>query len=126
VAAGFNPTDAVNVSQLSSVASGVQSQIGQLQSQVGALGTQIGNVDNRLRDGVAVAMASGGVPAVPAGRRVGVFGNVSTYDGHGAGGVGLTGLLLETQSYQIQANGAVGVGFSTGVVGPRGGLSLFW
>jgi hypothetical protein len=109
----------VNVGQLSSVAAGFQSQIGGLQ-------TQINNNDRRLRDGVAVSMAAGGVPAVPQGRRVGMFGNIATYDGHGAAGVGITGVLYETRGYQVQANGAVGVGFDTSVVGGRGGVAVFW
>ena len=119
VAAGVNPTDAANVGQLSSMAAGFQSQVGGLQSQ-------INDNDRRLRDGVAVAMAAGGVPAVPPGRKVGVFGNVASYDGHGAAGVGLTGVLLETRSYQVQANGSFGVGFDTSVMGGRGGVALFW
>ena len=119
VAAGISQTDAVNVGQLESVAAGFQSQIGGLQSQ-------INNVDRRLRDGVAVAMVAGGVPAVPQGRKLGVFGNVATYDGHGAVGGGLTGVLLETRNYQVQANGSVGVGFDTSVVGGRGGVAVFW
>jgi autotransporter adhesin len=119
VAAGIAPTDAVNVGQLNSVAAGFQSQIGGLQSQ-------ITENDRRLRDGVAVAMAAGGVPAVPAGRRLGMFGNVATYDGHGAAGGGLTGVLLETRGYQVQAHGSFGVGFDTSVVGGRGGVAVFW
>jgi autotransporter adhesin len=126
VAAGIAPTDAVNVGQLNRVASGLQGQIGDLQSQVTGIGTQLGNIDNRLRDGVALAMAAGGVPAVPAGHRIGIFGNVAGYDGHGAAGVGLTGVLYETKAFQLQANGSVGVGFDTGVVGSRGGVALFW
>ena len=74
----------------------------------------------------AVSMAAGGVPAVPAGRKLGVFGNVATYDGHGAAGLGLTGVLHETRGYQVQANGSVGVGFDTSVIGARGGVALFW
>jgi autotransporter adhesin len=119
VAPGINQSDAVNVGQLSSVAAGFQSQIGGLQAQ-------INNNDRRLRDGVAVSMAAGGVPAVPQGRRVGMFGNIATYDGHGAAGVGITGVLYETRGYQVQANGAVGVGFDTSVVGGRGGVAVFW
>jgi hypothetical protein len=76
--------------------------------------------------GVALVMAAGGVPAVPPGRKLGMFGNIATYDGHGAAGVGLTGVLLETRSYQIQANGSVGMGFDTSVVGARGGVAMFW
>ena len=119
VAAGINPTDAVNMNQLQSVATGLGSQIAGVQQQVG-------NVDRRLRDGVALAMASGGVPSVPTGRKVGVFGNIAGYDGHGAAGFGVTGVLYDSQTYQIQASGAFGVGFDTGVMGGRGGVSLFW
>ena len=67
-------------------------------------------------------MASGGVPSVPTGRKVGVFGNIAGYDGHGAAGFGITGVLYDTQTYSVQANGAFGVGFDTGVVGGRGGV----
>jgi trimeric autotransporter adhesin len=109
---GINQTDAVNVGQLQSVAAGFQSQIN--------------NNDRRLRDGVAVALAAGGMPAVPYGHKVGVFGNVATYDGHGAAGIGLTGVLLDTRNYQVQGHGAVGVGFDTSVVGGRGGVAVFW
>ena len=107
VAPGISPTDAATVGQLSSSASGLQSQINEN--------------DRRLRDGVAVAMAAGGVPAVPQGRKVGLFGNIATYDGHGAAGLGITGVVYETRGYQLQANGAVGVGFDTSVVGPAAG-----
>ena len=119
VAAGINQTDAVNVGQLQSLSAGFQSQIGGLQSQI------IQN-DRRLRDGVAVAMAAGGVPAVPQGRKFGIYGNVAGYDGHGAAGFGLTGVLLETRNYQVQASGSFGVGFDTNVVGARGGVAVFW
>lgn len=51
VAAGINPTDAVNVSQLSAFASGFQSQLGNLQNQI---------IDNQreARSGVALALAA--------------------------------------------------------------------
>lgn len=126
VAAGINPTDAVNVGQLNSLSAGFQSQIGGLQSQIGGLQSQINQNDRRLRDGVAVAMAAGGVPAVPQGRKFGMFGNVAAYDGHGAAGFGLTGVLLDRPNYQVQVNGSFGVGFDTSVVGARGGVSVFW
>jgi hypothetical protein len=112
VAPGINGTDAVNVNQLTSTAAGLQNQIN--------------NVDNRLRDGVAVAMATGGVPSVPTGRRFGVFGNIAGYDGHGAAGFGITGVLMDGPGYQVQANGSFGVGFDTNVVGARGGVAVFW
>ncbi len=119
VAAGISPTDAVNLSQLQSVATGLGAQIVGVQQQVN-------NIDRRLRDGVALAMASGGVPSVPTGRKVGVFGNIAGYDGHGAAGFGITGVLYDTQTYSVQASGSFGVGFDTGVVGGRGGVALFW
>ena len=71
-------------------------------------------------------MAAGGVPAVPYGRKFGMFGNIATYDGHGAAGFGLTGVLLDTPNYQVQASGSFGVGFDTSVVGGRGGVAVFW
>jgi hypothetical protein len=86
----------------------------------------ISSIDARLRDGVALSMAAGGVPAVPAGRKIGVFGNVAGYDGHGAAGFGITDVLHDTKNYQVQANGAVGVGFETRVLGARGGRAVFW
>src|SRR5207247_9276114 len=70
-------------------------------------------------------MAAGGVPAVPQGRKLGMFGNIATYDGHGAAGVGLTGVLYETRAYQVQDNGSVGMGFDTSVVGGGGGVAVF-
>jgi len=30
-----------------------------------------------------------------------MFGNIATYDGHAAGGLGLTGILYETRAYQM-------------------------
>jgi trimeric autotransporter adhesin len=55
VAAGINPTDAVNVGQLSSLTSGFQSQVTSLQSQIG---------DNRTeaRRGIAAAVATASAP----------------------------------------------------------------
>jgi trimeric autotransporter adhesin len=116
-------SDAATVGQLSGMAGSLSAGF---QSQVNGLQSQINNNDRRLRDGVALAMAAGGVPAVPQGRKLGMFGNIATYDGHGAAGVGLTGVLYETRAYQVQANGSVGMGFDTSVVGGRGGVAVFW
>jgi hypothetical protein len=82
-------------------------------------------MDRRLRDGVALSMAAGGV-GDPGWPRVGVFGNIATYDGHGAAGFGMAGVLYETKNYQVQANTSFGVGFDTSVVGARGGIGVFW
>jgi hypothetical protein len=81
---------------------------------------------SRLRSGVALAMAAGGVPTVPEGRTFGVFGNIAAYDGHGAFGAGLTGVVYRSQAYEIQAHGSIGVGFDNNDVGGRVGAVMFW
>jgi trimeric autotransporter adhesin len=67
VAAGINPTDAVNVSQLSSMGSGFQSQINGLQSQVSTLSAAISTVQTEERRGIAAtaAMAVTMTPSAP-------------------------------------------------------------
>jgi len=59
VAAGINPTDAVNVSQLAGVTGGLQGQIGNLQSQVTNLQGQVTDNLREARAGIALAMAAG-------------------------------------------------------------------
>ncbi len=59
VAAGIAPTDAVNVSQLTSTASGIQTQINGLQGE-------IGNNLTEARAGIALALAAG-APSCSAG-----------------------------------------------------------
>src|SRR5690606_38850022 len=104
VAPGVAPSDAATVGHVQSLVSEVNAG---LMSQISGLQAHVNRVHERLRDGVALAMAAGGVPAVPNGRRVGIFGNVATYDGNAAAGVGITGVLLETQAFQLQASGSV-------------------
>ena len=55
VAAGINPTDAVNMSQIAGLSAGFQSQLSSLQAQVG---------DNRIeaRRGIAAAVATASAP----------------------------------------------------------------
>ena len=60
VAAGINPTDAVNVGQLSGFNSNFQSQISSLQSQVGA-----NLIESRRGIAAAVATASAPMPSAP-------------------------------------------------------------
>src|SRR5437870_7442136 len=60
VAAGVNPTDAVNVSQLSSFNANFQSQISSLQGQVGA-----NLIESRRGIAAAVATASAPMPSAP-------------------------------------------------------------
>ena len=83
-------------------------------------------MDRKLRDGIALAMASGGVPSVPSGREVGVFGNIAGYDGHGEAGFGVTGAPLTRQTYSVPAMAHLAAAIDTGVVGGRGGVSIFW
>jgi autotransporter adhesin len=61
VAAGINPTDGVNVSQLSSVAAGAQSQIIGLQSQITGLQSQVNTNLTEARAGTALALAASGL-----------------------------------------------------------------
>jgi hypothetical protein len=82
--------------------------------------------NNRLRDGVALALASGGAPSLQPGRRFAVSANVGTFDGAGAFAAGATGLLFDSKQYSIVANASVGMGFNTNVVGGRGGVSVQW
>lgn len=119
VAAGVNQTDAVNMSQLSSIAGGFQSQIGSLQNQVNYNRSE-------ARDGIAVALASGGSPALQPGRKFAISANVGTFEGASAFAAGVTALLTDTKQYAVVANGSVGVGFNTNTVGGRGGVSLQW
>ena len=119
VAAGINQTDAVNVGQVQSIASGFQSQIGGLQNQI---------LDNRreARDGIALAIASGGSPGLLPGRKFAISANFGTYEGGSAFAAGMTALLADTKSYAVVANGSVGLGLNTNTVGGRGGVSLQW
>ena len=78
VAAGIAPTDAVNVAQLNSVATGMSSQIGGLQAQV-----------NRANSGVAMAMAMGG-GFLPDNKKFAVAANYGAFAGES--GLALIGL----------------------------------
>jgi trimeric autotransporter adhesin len=112
VAAGFNPTDAVNVSQLSSIAAGVQSQIDGLQRQV---------IDNQreARGGSALALAASGLWFDPRPGKVSVataFGNFK-----GVSGLALGIGYAPTANWRF--NGAVTAVPETGDLGVRAGAS---
>jgi autotransporter adhesin len=110
--AGINPTDAVNVSQLSSLSANLQSQI---------------NNNNRVAQaGTAIALALGGTANLQPGRRFAVAAGFGNFQGGNALGVGLTGLLYETKRYAVVANAGVGFSVDTNVVGSRGVVSLQW
>ena len=83
-------------------------------------------IDRRARDGTALALAAAGSPGLMPGRRFAINANYGNYEGAGAVGVGLTGLLHETQAYAVVVSGGLGFGFNTGNVGGRGGVSVQW
>jgi autotransporter adhesin len=108
VAAGISSTDAVNVGQLNDVNSRLMSQIARVDGEM-----------NKVRGGVAMAMAmSGG--ALPSEARGGVAVNVGTYGGQTALGV----------SHYIRLNNAVVLSGSVGLqdrqVGGRAGVMTVW
>ena len=79
MAAGVSPTDAVNMSQLSSMASGFQSQISGLQTQINENRTE-------ARRGIAAAVATASAPMPSAPGRTTWQLRGSTF--HGEYGVG--------------------------------------
>jgi autotransporter adhesin len=82
--------------------------------------------DRKLRDGVALALAAGGAPGLLPGRKFAVSMNYGAFDGTGAMAMAATGLLYDGKQYAVLANGSVGLGFDTNVVGARGGISVQW
>ena len=101
VAAGINPTDAVNVGQLQSTVAGFQSQLGGLQSQI---------VDNQreARRGIVAAVATAPVmmPSAPGKTTVAV--NTGYYRGETGVGIGVSHRLnfgLPTVIYGGYSNG---------------------
>jgi autotransporter adhesin len=111
VAAGIAPTDAVNVAQLSSVASGVSSQI---ESQIGGLQSQITHADT------GVAMGGG---FLPDNKKFALATNYGGFGGQNA--VAFTGVARITDNIVLSA--AAGYGFDGGSqFGGRAGLQFAW
>lgn len=101
VAAGINPTDAVNVGQLQSTAAGFQSQIGSLQGE-------INDNQREARRGIvaAVAVAPVLMPSAPGKTTVAV--NTGFYHGETGVGIGISHRLdfsLPTVVYGSYSNG---------------------
>jgi hypothetical protein len=82
VAAGINPTDAVNVSQLAGITAGFQGQIGNLQNQV---------TDNlrEARAGIALAMAAGALQFDQRPGKLSVAGSYGNFKGSSGLAVGI-------------------------------------
>lgn len=76
---------------------------------------------NRQSDGIAIAMALGGIN-LPDGKDFALGGNVGFYDGTTAFGVGAIGQLTEG----VYLNGGVGLGTKSSTVAGRAGMTLAW
>jgi autotransporter adhesin len=122
VAAGTNPTDAVNVGQLQSVAAGFSSQTSGMQNQISGLQSQT----DRVRDGVALALAVGGAATLQPGRKFALSTSFGNFQGSNALGIGGTALLQETQTSALTLNVGVGWGMNTNSIGTRGAVTMQW
>jgi autotransporter adhesin len=112
VAAGIAPTDAVNVSQLSSIAAGVESQIGGLQTQV-----------THANSGIAMAMAMGG-GFLPDNKHFAVASNYGTFAGQSA--VAMTALARLSDNVVLSGSASYGVRTDVNQFGGRVGVQMAW
>ncbi len=110
VAAGTNATDAVNVSQLQTVASGFQSQIGGLQGQI---------TDNmfEMRSGVALALAASGLRYDDRPGKLSVAGAFGGYKGASGLAFGLGYAATDRLRFNASISGSPSQGNYGGVVG---------
>lgn len=93
-------------------------------SGVSDLEGRVNRIDRKLdrqSDGIAIAMALGGVN-LPAGSRFAMTGNVGFFGDTAAFGVGAIGQVSDN----VYLNGGVGVGSSQGTVAGRVGLTYAW
>jgi trimeric autotransporter adhesin len=116
VAAGINPTDAVNVSQLNSLASSLSANFQSLQ-------TQIEDVDKRARRGIAAAAAISSIPVVLNPGQTSFTLGSGFYRDAGAVSVSLTHRLNTVVPIYLQAGYSNGGG--TENVG-RAAASIVW
>ena len=117
VAPGVGPNDVATFGQLSSVASGVSSQIGAVESQVGALQTQV----NHANSGVAMAMAMGG-GFLPDNKKYALAMNYGAF----AGRAGALGLMRLTDNVVLSGSASYGAGPDASQFGGRVGVQLAW
>jgi autotransporter adhesin len=114
VAAGVNPTDAVNMSQLSGFASGFNAQVANLQSQI-----DVNQREARRGIAAAVATASAPMPSMPG--RVSWQFRGSTFKGEYGIGFGLAYRLNTTVPLALIGGYGNGGGVeNTGYVGLQG------
>jgi autotransporter adhesin len=124
VAPGINPTDAVNVSQLTSMALGMQNQFNNLQNQVAGIQTQVNILQSDMQksfEGTAIAIAmSGGW--LPDNKVFAIATNLGNFQGQNA---------MSLNAYyrinpNIVMNVGVGAGFQHNGVGSRVGALFAW
>jgi autotransporter adhesin len=115
IAPGILPTDAATVSQLTSMTTGVQTQIAGLQNN-------INTVDRHAKQGTATAIAMGGFGGIPDGKNYAVFSNFGTYGSENSFAGGLALRITDATT----VNGAVGFGVNGGPVGGRVGVQFAW
>ncbi|HXO71445.1 MAG TPA: YadA-like family protein, partial [Bradyrhizobium sp.] len=110
VAAGISQTDAVNVGQLQSVASGFQSQIGGLQTQID---------DNRweARGGVALALAASGLRYDDRPGKLSVAGSFGNFKGESGLAFGVGYAATNRLRFNASVSGVPSQGSVGGVVG---------
>lgn len=119
VAAGVNPTDAANVSQLSSAATGLQTQISGLQTQINGLQTQITHANS----GIAMAMAMGG-GFLPDNKRFALATNYGTFAGQSA--VAMTAFARLSDNVVLSGSASYGLRSDVSQFGGRVGMQVAW
>jgi hypothetical protein len=77
---------------------------------------------DRQADGIAMSLALGGAQVLQADQRFAISANLGHFDGANAAGFGAIGRLSDKVSFNVGA----GVGFRTGVVAGRAGVSMAW
>lgn len=112
VAPGVGPNDVATVGQVSSIAAGIESQIGGLQSQI-----------NLANSGVAMAMAMGG-GFLPDSKKFAVAANYGGFAGQSA--LGLTGLARLTDNLVLSGSLGYTVVNNNNEYGGRVGLQVAW
>ena len=110
VAAGISPTDAVNMSQLTSIGAGYQSQINSLQ-------TQTTNNLYEMRGGVALALAASGLRYDDRPGKVSLAGAVAGYKGESGLAVGVGYAATDRLRFNAAFSGSPSQNNYGGVVG---------
>lgn len=120
VAAGVNPTDAVNVSQLDTIDRVINGELVNIDRNVNNLGYKIGEVEDNANAGISAAMAMSSLPQAYIPGKSMVGGGIASYNGESAVAIGVSRVsdngrwvmkINGTADTQGNAGGAVGAGF---------------